>query len=311
MAGDLTKFNEFMTQFMPLLLRGQMDEKRVQLYLDRTLKEMGERGRIREEGAQADQARKIMLQLIESVQAGTGGLDRPGAATLQRLEEIGITHPSIPTIRGETYGQLTAPFERTGAMLTERLEETQFPSKDEISSSIRNFGYDKTAKWLNELVKKETAEETRAVTITGQEITRDRLSLDEKKFKRQKEQDLLGAGPKGKKKDQDLLLLLTKEESTLNAQLSDLVTDQFADEYEESKVAPIEKRLEEIRKQKLNLIEKMKSDLMSTTRLNEILAKLKSGGVTVEGMEKYKKRFMEEENLTEVEYQYLKVMISK
>lgn len=310
--ADLTKFNEFMKQFLPLLLRGQMDEKRVKLYLDKALKEMEARGDIRGEEAKKEFMRKIMLQFIETGQQGVEGLDRPLLALLERLPEAGVTDPSIPTLAPGVYGRATAPFEETQALLTERLEGKQYPSEVEIANATRVFGSEKVTEMLKELEKKSIGEARLKGEKVGRKLQQSRLDLDRERFEQSKIEFTLTGGGKGKVNEQDLALynLLSKQETTLNGELRD-VKKEWEDEYDEGKKKAIEAKLEKVRKEKLALIDRMLKTQLSTERLNGIIQKLKSNNSTVSGIEANKEKFMADLGLTDVEYDYIIFRIEK
>lgn len=311
---DLTQFNEFMTQFLPMILRQQFDEARVKRYLDKSMKEYAEWGRVREEGKQADMVRNMMLQLIETGQKGVEGLDRPLLALLMRLGETDITHEALPTVTQEAYGQATAPFGETGAMLTERLSGKQYPSSEEIANATRIFGSEKVDKWLKELEKKKIEEEKLVVQRGGQQIQRDKLALEEKKFGLKREEfDIEGVTTKASKRDKALLNALTKKEGILVDQLKEEEnpSDPSVWEIDEVKVKGLKSRIATVRKQKMSLLKKMIKSSLDIGKLNRILAKLKKNNVTLEGMEAYKEQFMEAEKLTEIDYEYLKSLLGK
>lgn len=310
--ADLTKFNEFMKQFLPLLLRGQMDEKRVKLYLDKALKEMEARGDIRGEEAKKEFMRKIMLQFIETGQQGVEGLDRPLLALLERLPEAGVTDPSIPTLGPGVYGRATAPFEETQALLTERLEGKQYPSEVEIANATRVFGSERVTEMLKELEKKKIGEAKLKGEEVGRTLQQSRLDLDRERLEQSKlEFTLTGVG-KGKVNEQDLALynLLSKQETTLNGELRGL-KKEFEDEYDEGKKKAIDAKLEKVRKEKLALVDRMLKTQLSTERLNGILSKLENRGITARVMADNKEEFMELEGLTEVEFDYLLFRMKK
>lgn len=310
--ADLTKFNEFMKQFLPLLLRGQMDEKRVKLYLDKALKEMEARGEIRGEEAKKEFMRKIMLQLIETGQQGVEGLDRPLLALLERLPGAGVTDPSIPTLAPGVYGRATAPFEETQALLTERLEGKQYPSEVEIANATRVFGSDKVTEMLKELEKKSIGEARLKEEGVGHKLQEERLDLDRERFEQSKLEFTLTGGGKGKINEQDLALysLLSKEETTLNSELRGL-KEEWEDEIDEGKKKAIEAKLDKVREQKLALVDRMLKTQLSTERLNGIIQKLKSNNSTVAGIEANKEKFMADLGLTDVEYDYIIFRIEK
>ena len=310
--ADLTKFNEFMKQFLPLLLRGQMDEKRVKLYLDKALKEMEMRGDIRGEEAKKEFMRKIMLQFIETGQEGVEGLDRPLLALLERLPEAGITDPSIPTLAPGVYGRATVPFEETQALLTERLKGSQFPSEAEITNATRVFGSEKVTEMLKELEKKSIGEAKLKEEKVGHKLQRSRLDLDRERFEQSKVEFALEGVGKGKLNEEDLKLynLLSKQETTLNSELRGL-KEVWEDEYDEGKKKAIDAKLDKVREQKLALVDRMLKTRLSTEKLNKIIQRLKSDNATVAGIEKNKERFMADLGLTDVEYDYIIFRIEK
>lgn len=310
--GDLTKLNEFMKQFLPLLLRGQMDEKRVQLYLDKALKEIEAYGKVRGAESEKEFGRKIMLQLIESLQTGAEGLDRPTEALLMRAGELGIEHPSLPTVTREGYGQAIAPFQETGATMTGLLEESQYPSEAEISNAIRVYGSKPVNEWLKELEKKRTGEAKLKETKESRLLQKERLTHDQAVLAQRKEEFALKGVGKGKVNEEDLKLysLLAKKEADLETELRGLKED-WEDEIDEVKKKAIEGKLDRVREQKLDLVDKMLKTRLSTERINEIIQRLKSGNATVAGIEKNKERFMADLGLTDVEYDYIIFRIEK
>lgn len=308
---EQSQFDVFMNQFLPMLLRQQFEEKRVKRYLDKSMKEYAEWGRVREEGKEADMIRNILLQLVESAQAGTEGMDKQLLAVLMQLGEAGVTHPSLPTVTPEAYGQAVSPYGEMGATLMGRLEEKEYLTPEEIANATRIYGTESVNKWTKELEKKKIEEEKLVVQRGGQQIQRDKLALEKKKFGLKREEfDIEGVTTKASKRDKALLDALSKKEGILVDQLKEQ-EDPESLEIDETKAKGLRSQIATVRKQKMSLLKKMIKSSLDIGKLNRILAKLKKNNVTLEGMEAYKEQFMEAEKLTEIDYEYLKSMLGK
>lgn len=311
--GDLTKLNEFMRQFLPLLLRGQMDEKRVQLYLDKALKEQEAYGSMRSEEAKQEFIRKIMLQLIETGQEGVEGLDRPLLALLERLPEAGITDPSIPTLSPGAYGRATAPFEGVQSLFAGAMEDVKAPSEEEYGWATRILGTEKVTEFQKEFEKKRAGEAKLGLGKETLELGKGRLAHDQAVLAQRKTEFAIKGAGKDEENKENLALfsLLKNRETTLNSQLIRMEKGFEGDEYQESDKKALEGELAKVREQKLDLVDKMIKTSLSTERINGIIQKLKSAGATALGLEKNRERNMEALGLTEIEYEYIKFRMEK
>ena len=303
---DLSRFNAFMNQFMPMLLRQQFEEERVKRYLEKSLTEYAEFGRIRKEEQEREMANKIMLQLIESGQKGTEKLDRPLLALLMRMGDLGITHEALPAVTEEQYAEAISPFQQMGAVLTGLQEKKEYPSPDQIASAVRVYGTDKVNAWLKEFEKKKIEEEKLAVQRESQEIQEGRTELGWAELRqREKEFEEEKKGVKPSDKDKKHLDLLTKKEGIIKGQLSEL-GEAWKDEIDEKKKESLEKQLVEVLEQKMSLVEKMMKDSLDMEKINRIIARLKSNKSKIKAIEQYKELLKETEGLNELEYQYIK-----
>lgn len=312
--GDLTKLNEFMRQFLPLLLREQFDEKRVQRYLEKTLAEQEHWGGIRETGAQADQVRKIIMQLIETAQSGTKGMDEQLLAVLMRLGEAGVTDPALPTVSRERYGQAITPYADIGSKFAGLLEDKQYPSADDFSLATRVLGTEKVTEFQDRFEKKRLEEDKLVLQKSGQDIQRDKLTLEQRKQKKKEEE--VAAGGTGKEaadRDKALYATLDKREKVLKDQLEEAEnpSDPMTLEIDETKVRGLKSQIDKVRKQKMSLLKRMVKNDLDMKKVNTILSTLKSKNVKVRGIEQFKERFMAENGLTEIEYEFIKFQLGK
>lgn len=116
MPKKLDSFNRFMSQFIPMLVRQQMEQQRSKMWLDKTLKEYGawfegQKG-LQESAAEREKAMAILKLIIDSLK----GLDRPELALPGRLQESGYGEafpglaPAARPPQKITYEEATTPY---------------------------------------------------------------------------------------------------------------------------------------------------------------------------------------------------------
>lgn len=239
----------------------------------------------------------IKLELVKTGRIGVEELDRPLDELLLRLGQAGVTGPGIPTISPEIVAGRRLPYEEMMAKKSAVLERGEYLPKEEVAPATGLFGSKRMMDFLEQAERARAGKKERA--LRGREIT-------------VKEKELGIEGEKKTKKQlEDEYKVLDQKEKTFVAQLKSIgvglaLTDDELKTSDDPKAVALREKIEIVRKRKLNNVNQRLGDL-DRKKADGIISKLRDGGATAEALEKYKEKFKKEENLTEEEYQYIKL----
>jgi len=294
-AIDLTEIFRSLNEILPYLAKQKMrldqERKIMQMYLNKrlteygALEEMGKRGR----GEAFEKA--IKLELIKTGRAGVEDLDIPLDELLYRLERAGITHPAIPTISPEVLEERRLPYRETMVDQAGALEAGEYLPAEKMGVATQLLGSERAMDLLKELGKTIAGREAR-------EITRDKTKLGWAEL-----------GVKGekltKKQLEEKLKFFAKKEKVFVGQLESLEEEMGLTE-DDPKAENLKTQIAEMRQNQLNTLDQLLGDL-DKKKCDKIIAKLSAGKATIKGLEKNKEQFMKKENLTEAEYNYIRL----
>jgi len=239
----------------------------------------------------------IKLELVKTGRIGVEELDRPLDELLLRLGQAGVTGPGIPTISPEIVAGRRRPYEDIMTKMSGALEQAEYLPKEEIAPATGLIGSERVMDFLKQAERTRAGKEERGLRAEELEIKRAEVGIEGEK--------------KSKKQLEDEFKTLDQKEKTFVAQLKSIgvdlgVTVEELKMSDDPKAVALREKIEIVRKRKLNNVNQRLGDL-DRKKADGIISKLRDGGATAEALEKYKEKFKKEENLTEEEYQYIKL----
>lgn len=295
MALSLDSFNDFMNQFMPMLVRQmmsrEMTEHQAKVWLEQALKRYEAQeamaGRVGEAGLERD----LMRTLGQSGKKFYEG--QPFSP--QQLSEFLIQMlPQLKTKLGGIAPPPIAPEAARGGMeslLGSALTGAEV-APDIIGKTLSGYGYKPTADQVGAITAREKAGLERV--------------LRERALKAEEAQTELGYAkiaakePKKKpsKKDDDRIKNLGKKITALKSQL-----EFKKDTAPQEEILELEAKINAASEELIRSIDEMDID---KAKMDKVINTFKSAGINADGLEAYKKRAMKEYKLSEVEFQYIK-----
>jgi len=291
---DLQEIFRVLNEIMPYLAKQKMQldqqKKLMQIYLEKQLAGYGALEEKEKRGRAEKYDYDTMLKLLGSVIEGSKGLDRPGMAGRMRAGELGIPLP-VPEIAPEQYGEAVRPYTETMVDQAGALEAGKYLPAEKMGLATQLLGSKRAMELLEEIGKTRAGREAR-------EVTREKTRLGWAEL-----------GVKGekltKKQLEEKLKFFGKKEKVFEGQLEsleDLSGLMEGDpEYDTKKT-----QIAEMRQNQLNTLDQLLGEL-DKKKADRIIAKLRASKITARGMEKHKDQFMKEENLTEAEYNYIRL----
>lgn len=307
MPADLTDFNKFMSQLMQILMQQKVRERGYQSWgkvqeelqrsgLARRLEGYTAQEEMQNRLLQAGYSRDVVKMLLATIAKGTEGYGRPGIETIQRIRETGLGEtPGIPPEIPGQYEEVTAPYESIMPAIGRRLQEGEYPSREEMAILTRLLGPEKVQEFLEQAEKVKAGRAQRKVSADKTALGWAELGLKkpgEKLTKKQLEDKLKFFGKKEK--------VFVDKLETLEEEIGLTEDDPKAEE--------LKTQISEMRQNQLNTLDQLLGDL-DKKKCDEIISKLKANKITAKGMEKYKEKFKKEYKLTDVEYQYIRLNI--
>jgi len=270
--------------------------------VQRQLQESGLAGRLKGYEAQEEMQKrllkagysrdvtKMILGVITQGVKGFGG--RPGVEALRRIRELG--YGEVPGIAEEIPGQYVAtmdPYATVMPALGRRLEAGEYPSKEEMTVLTRLLGSDKPQEFLGQAERARTGVAERGLRRGELDLARAEAGLK--------------VGKLTKKQLEDKLKFFSKKEKVFSDELKSLEEEMDLMEGD-PKYDDKNKQIAEMRQNQVNVLDQLLGEL-DKKKADKILAKLRTGGATIEALEKHKEQFMKKENLTEAEYNYIRL----
>jgi len=266
----------------------------MQMYLDKqlagygALEEMQKRGR----GEAYDYETKI--RLLASLLKGTERLDRPAMAGLMRAPELGMDF-GLPEVSPEQYGEAVRPYREMMADQAGALEKGEYLPVEKMGVATQLLGSKRVMEFLEELEKTRAGRGERSLRKGELDLARAEAGVKGEKLT--------------KKQLEDKLKFFAKKEKVFVDELKsfkDPLTGAIEDIEDESRAENLEAKIAEMRQNQLNVLDQLLGEL-DKKKADGIIAKLRTNKITAKGMEKYKEQFMKKENLTEAEYQYIRL----
>jgi len=297
-AIDLEEIFRSLNEILPYIAKKkmQLDQERkiMQMYLNKrlteygALEEMGKRGR----AEQYDYA--SMLKFLGSILKGTEGLDRPGMAGRMRASELGVPVP-LEEVSPEQYGEAGRPY---GEMMAGQAEALGLPESfiEKMGVATQLKGSPFAMDLLEQQIKTTAGREAREVTREKTKLGWAELGVKGEKLTKKQLEDKLKFFAKKEKVFVDQLKSLEEEIGITDAEL--LAGDP--------KVENLKTQIDEMQQNQLNTLDQLLGEL-DKKKCDKIIAKLSAGKATIKGLEKNKEQFMKKENLTEAEYNYIRL----
>jgi len=294
MAIDLEETFRFLNEFLPYFAKQKMQleqqRKLMEIYLEKQLAGYGALEEKEKRGRAEQYDYATMLKLLGSITEGAKGLDRPGMAGIMRASELGIPLP-VPEIAPEQYGEAVRPYEEMMPSMAGALERGEYLPAEKMGVATQLLGSKRVMDFLEELGKTRAGREAREVTREKTKLGWAELGVKKKK--------------EGKKQLEDKLKFFAKKEKVFSDELKsleDLSGLMEGDpEYDTKKT-----QIAEMRQNQLNTLDQLLGEL-DKKKADKIIAKLRANKITAIGMEKHKAQFIKKENLTEAEYQYIRL----
>jgi len=254
-------------------------------------------GRSQEEIQRRASENAIKLELIKTARIGVEDLDRPLDELLYRVGQRGVTDPALPTISRETVEEGRRPYEEMMARKSAVLERGEYLPKEEVGPATGLFGSKRMMDFLEQAERVRAGKEERGLRAEELEIKRAEVGIKGEE--------------KSKKQLEDEFKVLDQKEKTFKAQLDSIgvglaLTEEELKKSDDPKAVALWEKIEIVRKRKLNNVNQRLGDL-DRKKADKVISTLRTNKITDIGMERYKERFKKEYNLTEVEYQYIKL----
>ena len=307
MALDTTDFNKFMSELMRILMQQKVRERGYQSWgkvqeelqrsgLARRLEGYTAQEEMQKRLLEAGYSRDVVKMLLATIFKGTEGYGRPGVEAIERIGQLGLGEtPGVPPQVPGQYEEVTTGHENMMAALGRRLEEGEYPSREELAVLTRQLGPEKVQEFL------EQAEKVKAGRAARQ-VSREKTKLG------YAELGLKTPGAKLTKKQlEDKLKFFSKKEKVFVDKLETLEEEIGLTE-DDPKAEQLKTQISEMRQNQLNTLDQLLGDL-DKKKCDGIISKLKANQITAKGMEKYKEKFKKEYKLTDVEYQYIRLNI--
>jgi len=210
---DLTDFNKFMSQLMRILLQqrvrergygawGKVQEELQRSGLARRLEGYAAQEEMEKRLLEAGYSRDVVKMILASIIKGTEAFGRPGVEALSRIRQVGLGEtPGIPEEIPGQYEEIMEPYASLMPALGRRLQEGEYPSREEMSILTRLLGAERVQEFLEQAEKVRSGKEKLAVE-------RRKVTVAEKKQEAEKkgEKDL------AKKLEQKIKLLKATQE---------------------------------------------------------------------------------------------------
>ena len=305
MALDTTDFNQFMSELMRILMQQKVRERGYKAWgsVQEELQRSGLARRL--EGYQAQEemqsrlleagySRDVVKMLLATIFKGTEGYGRPGVEALERTRQVGLGEtPGIPPEIPGQYKEVMEPYANLMPAIGRRLEKGQYPSREEMAILTRLLGADKVQEFLEQAEKVKAGRAQREISRDKTKLGWAQLEVKGEKLTKKQLEDQLKFFGKKEKVFVDELESLEKEIGILE---------------DEPRVEDLNAKIDEMRQNQLNTLDQLLGQL-DKRKCDKIIAKLTAGQATIEGLEKNKEQFMKKENLTEEEYNYIRLSL--
>jgi hypothetical protein len=243
---------------------------------------------------EAGYSRDIVKMLLATISKGTEEYGRPGVETIERMRQVGLGEtPGIPPEIPGQYEEVMEPYANLMPALGRRLQDGEYPSREEMATLTRLLGADKVQEFLEQAEKVKAGRAQREVSRGKTKLGWAQLGVKGEKLTKKQLEDQLKFFGKKEKVFVDELESIEKEIGILE---------------DEPRVEDLKAKIDEMRQNQLNTLDQLLGQL-DKRKCDKIIAKLTAGKATIEGLEKNKEQFMKKENLTEEEYNYIRLSL--
>lgn len=192
MPLELTDFNKFMSELMRILIQEKVRERGYQAWGDvqeelqrsglaRRLEGYTAQEEMQNRLLQAGYSRDVVKMILASVTKGTEGFGRPGVEALERIRQLGLGEtPGIPPEVPGQYEEVTAPYAQLLPALARRLQEGEYPSREEMAILTRLLGPEKVQEFLKQAEKVRSEKGKLKVAQRKVTVEERKLGLEEK-----------------------------------------------------------------------------------------------------------------------------------
>ena len=241
---------------------------------------------------EAGYSRDVTKMILATIVQGAAGFGRPGIEAVERIREIGLGEvPGIPEEIPGQYEAIQDPYASLMPAIGRRLEAGEYPSEEEMTTMTRLLGPDKLQEFLGQAERARTGIAERGLRRGELELARAEVGVKAEKLT--------------KKQLEDKLKFFSKKEKVFSDELKSLEEEMDLMEGD-PKYDAKNKQIADMRQNQVNVLDQLLGEL-DKKKADKILAKLRAGGATIEALEKHKEQFMKKENLTEAEYNYIRL----
>jgi len=293
-AIDLTETFRFLNEFLPYFAKQkmQLDQQRklMELYLNKQLAEYGAWEETQKRGRAEQYDYDTKIRLLASLLKGTEKLDRPAMAGLMRAPELGMDF-GLPEVSPEQYGEAVRPYTKMMADQAGALEAGEYLPVEKMGVATQLKGSEYAMDLLKEIEKTRAGREERGLRKGELDLARAEAGVKGEKLTKKQLEENLKYWAKKEKIFVDELESMEKEMGLME---------------DDPKYDAKSRQVDEARQIQLNTCDQILGEL-DKKKCDKIIAKLSAGKATVKGLEKNKEKFMKKENLTEAEYNYIRL----
>jgi len=167
MMPEMQDFHKFMENFVKMLVQQGFEEDRVRRWLQKSLREYQELGKLQTKQAQESRMTSLLNRLFGVTAEGVKGKDYPEADFLESLRGMGIPGMEIPAVPSDYADKKQAIGDIVRQFAISR-EAGEFPAESIIEDGTQFFG----SKAMLDLLDKYFKGEMRKDEITGAEDLR-------------------------------------------------------------------------------------------------------------------------------------------
>lgn len=284
---------------MPYIIRRKFEKERIEDWKKKTLEEYEAWAGHQEEA----QKRAIINRVRESIMDPDmfEGYPFQAYSYLKHLKENLPPELTEGLIIPEGYEEMMEAAEEAVSRVIIAMQAKSPIMDEDIGTLVKAFGHEPTAEYVGQ-IQKVTGEEERV------KVRREEIGLEEKKLTVRREELEAKGKPKGKEALKERLLMLGKKEKIFADQMKEIEAGTL--DIDDPEAKKIEGKLKKVRDERLSIINQMIGEL-DKKKVDGIVAKLKKGGATPEGLDLNREEFMKAEGLTDIEYEYIKINLSR
>lgn len=190
---DLRHLNKSMPRILQYLIQEQLERKRQEGWLQKSLREYEAWGEQQEKLQQSGLKKESLLLLLNVLKKSVEDQDRPALKILEMLPQLGITpeqYPELglptPTVR---YEEAMDPYEEATRMVMESYKDLSYPEAQAVAKMVMTKGSEFATELIQDIAKKKGERAERGVRekelteqIEGRKLREKELGVREKEL---------------------------------------------------------------------------------------------------------------------------------